>query len=37
MLLLLDGILGCAETWDRMMPRVVDRFPAQNGCHERFE
>ena len=25
-LLLLHGILGCAETWDWMVPRVVDRF-----------
>lgn len=25
-LLLMHGILGCAETWDWMVPRVVDRF-----------
>ena len=25
-LLLLHGILGCADTWDWMVPRVVDRF-----------
>ncbi len=25
-LLLLHGILGCAETWDWIVPRVVDRF-----------
>ena len=25
-LLLLHGILGCAETWDWMVPRLVDRF-----------
>ncbi len=25
-LLLLHGILGCAETWNWMVPRVVDRF-----------
>ena len=25
-LLLMHGILGCAQTWDWMVPRVVDRF-----------